>query len=283
MYKKIVFDNGLRIILAPRKDVQTVTVMALVGTGSEFDGKKKGLAHFFEHMVFKGTKKYSNHKKICEAIEGIGGELNAGTGQEDTMFYAKIPCEYLDRGLSVISELIKNPKIPSKEIEKERLVIIEEAKEDYDLPPMLAAQLLDKLMFGKQPAGWPIEGSIETIRKIDREDLVRYMNSHIVSNSVVIVVAGNFNSRRAESKIKRCFFDLRQGKLLEKKQTRENQSNPRLLIRYKNTKQTNLVLGIRAPSVSSPLAEALRILTIILGGNMSSRLFLSLREERGLV
>ncbi len=283
MYKKYVLDNQLRLILAPLKATKAVTVLVLVGTGSRYESKEiNGISHFLEHMFFKGTKKRPNKLLIAETLDRIGGEYNAFTGKETTGFWAKVASQHLDLALDWISDILLNSKFESQEIEKERGVILEERNMYLDTPMKYVGELWEELLYGDQPIGWPIVGTIKTISSLQRKQFLDYYKRHYLSNNTVVVIAGGFDSKIAKKLAEKNFVDLTNKDNGIKEKTIENQKKPESLIYYKKTDQTHLCLGVRAYDLFHPDKYALSLLSIILGGNMSSRLFISVRENRGL-
>ncbi len=283
MYKKTILKNGLRIITVPVKNTQAVTVLVLVGAGSKYETKEtNGISHFLEHMFFKGTKKRPNSLKIAETLDKIGGAYNAFTGKEYTGYWAKVNSLHLDLALDWVSDIFLNSKIEEKEIKKERGVIIEELNMYLDTPIMYVKDLWEKLLYGNQPAGWLIIGSKENILKFKRRDFLNYKRNHYSAYNTIICVAGNINPEAVEKKIKRYFRNIETIPPKPKLKVIEKQNQPQSLIHFKKTDQAHLCLGVRGYDLFSPKKYAQAVLAVILGGNMSSRLFISVREKRGL-
>ena len=283
MVKKITFKNGLRVISIPDKSTQAVTLLVLVATGSKYEEKRiNGISHFLEHMYFKGTKKRKTPKEIAEFLDKIGGSYNAFTTEEYTGYYAKVESSHFEKALDWISDIFLNSTLPEKELEKERGVIIEEINMYYDNPMSYVQILWPKLLYGDQPAGWPIAGEKETVNKIKREDLFNYMRSQYVAQNTIICVAGNFGEKLAIKKIRKYFSKIRTGKPKPKPKVIENQKKPNLLVSYRKTDQFHLCLGVRAFNIFHPQKYALEVLGTILGGMMSSRLFIEIREKLGI-
>lgn len=281
-FNKTTLKNGLRIITAPQKDSLAITLLVLVEAGSKYETKEiNGLSHFLEHMCFKGTKKRPTALDISGELDGIGASYNAFTGQEYTGYYAKAEKHHLDRVIDLISDLYLNPVFDGKEIEKEKGVICEELNMYEDLPPNKVAELFDELLYGDQPAGWPVGGKKEIIRQLCREDFIKYRGAHYVSGSTAVILAGNFDEKEAIQKLERAFKDMSSGKKDGKLKTVEKQAKPKVLVFNKNVDQTHLVLGCRAFSVFDDRRFALDVLADALGGGMSSRLFQTVREKLG--
>ena len=178
MFKKIIFENGLRVISVPQKEISSVTVMILVKTGSKYEQKREsGISHFLEHMYFKGTKKRKTPLEVAEVLDRVGGNFNAFTSQEYTGYFAKVASLDFELALDWVSDIFLNSTLPEEEIEKERNVIIEEINMYHDHPTSLVSILWPKLLYGDQPAGWEIAGTKETVSKINREMLLNYMKT----------------------------------------------------------------------------------------------------------
>ena len=283
LYKKTTLDNGLRVITVPVKDAKSVTVLILVGTGSKYETKDiNGISHFLEHMFFKGTKKRPSTLKISEVLDSIGGEYNAFTSKEVTGFYAKVDKKHSDIALDWISDIFLNSKFEEEEIQREKGVIVEELNMYLDTPTAYVGELFEDLLYKDQPAGWRIVGEKENILSFDREKILDYFNSHYSAKNTVVCVAGDVSSKQIQEKIGKYFGKAEDKKVPEKLAVKEKQSEPELLLHYKKTDQTHFCLGVRAYNMFDKRRYALSLISIILGGNMSSRLFISVRERNGL-
>jgi len=234
-------------------------------------------------MFFKGTKKRPNTLAIAETLDRVGGEYNAFTDKEDTGYWAKTDSEHIDLVLDWVSDVFLNSKLEPREIEKEKGVIIEEINMYLDTPMFYIEDLWEELLYGDQPAGWGIAGNKKVIAKIKREQFVNYMQSHYLAKNVLIVVAGSIKEdEKLKTKIEHYFKGIKTGEAKSKKKTIEIQKKPEILVHYKKTDQTHLHLGVRGYNVFNSCKYALTLLGIILGGNMSSRLWISVREREGL-
>jgi len=282
LYKKTKLSSGLRIISVPIKNAKSATVLVLVGTGSKYETKDiSGISHFLEHMFFKGTKNRPNTLQISEAIDSIGGEYNAFTSKEITGFYAKVAKEHFEKALEWISDLFLNSKFEAEELEREKGVIIEELNMYLDTPITYVSELWETLLYGDQPAGWRIVGEKETIKAFNKENLLDYYKSHYSASNTIICVAGDIGNK-AEVKVKKYFFATKKEKVISKVKVLEQQNQPEVLIHNKKTDQTHFCLGVRTFDLYDKRKYALALLAIILGGNMSSRLFIKVRERNGL-
>ncbi len=283
MYKKTTLDNGLKIITVPRTETKAVTVLVLVGTGSKYETKENnGISHFLEHMFFKGTEKRPTTLEISEPLDRVGGIFNAFTSEEYTGYWAKAQAEKFDLALDVIADIFNNSKLDEKEIEKERGVIIEEINMYYDNPMSNVALLWNELLYGDQPAGWDIAGPKENVLRFKRKDFKSYMDSQYTAENTVVCIAGNIDEKEAIKKVTEHFSKVRTGKIKDKVEVVEDQLVQEVSVRYKDTDQTHLLLGFRGVSLFSEDKYNQRILASILGGMMSSRMFLNVREKQGL-
>lgn len=283
-FKKHVLKNGLRVVLAPMKDTETVTVQILVEAGSKYEKKSNnGISHFLEHMMFKGTKKRPHAKNISEELDGIGGEYNAFTSKEQTGYWVKVPQQHFDLALDVVSDLYLNSLLEQKEINKERGVILQEAAMYRDTPIRYVWDIFENLLYGDQPAGWDIIGTEENIRNFNRRDFVDYLKNNYLPKNTVIVLAGKFDEKTGLEKVEKIFNNSKnKQKKRSKKKTIERQSSPQVNIFYKETDQTHLILGVRSCDMFHKNRFATVLLGTILGGGMSSRMFLNIREKYGL-
>ena len=284
LYQKHTFKNGLRLVTVPMKNTKAVTVLVLVGTGSKYETKEiNGISHFLEHMFFKGTKKRPDTLAISETLDKVGGEYNAFTGLEYTGYWAKLGSKHLELALDWVSDMFLNSKLEQKEIKIEKGVIIEEINVYLDTPIDYIDELWNKLLYGNQPAGWGILGKKEIIEKLGRQDFLNYFKNHYSSYNTVIVVAGGISSPSdLEGRILKYFRNINLKKPKDKKKVIEKQKNPEILSYYKNTDQTHLYLGVRTYDIFHKDKYVLNVLSTILGGSMSSRLFIEIRERHGL-
>jgi predicted Zn-dependent peptidase len=281
-YTKDVLDNGLRIITVPMKESQTAIAMVLVETGSEYEDKKiNGLSHFLEHMCFKGTTNRSL-KEIAEELDGLGAENNAFTGEYYTGYYAKARYSKFPKLMDIISDIYLNPTFPEKDIEIEKGVILEEINLYEDLPMRTVHDVYNELLYGDQPAGRTIGGKKENIKSFKREDFVKYHDTHYIPQKTTVVVAGNVDRKEVKKLVKEKFGNLKKGKIVKKPQVVEKQNKPGIKLHYKKTDQTHLVLGVRSYPSGDKRNMILKIVTTILGGGMSSRLFKRMRDELGM-
>ncbi len=280
--KKTIFKNGLRLVLAPQPASLAASVLILVEAGSEYETKKiNGLSHFLEHMMFKGTTRRPQPGMIAEELAALGAQSNAFTTQEFTGYWAKAEAHKIGKILDIVSDLYLNPLFVTEEIEKERGVIIEELNMYEDTPMRKVQDIFLSLMYGDQPAGWDVGGEKDIIRKLTREDFIKYRAARYVMPGTVVVVAGKFNEKAVVAQVRNAFAALKRRAASKKLPTKEHQTKPQLLLKYKESDQGHLALGFRAFNIFDERRYALQVLADILGGGMSSRLFKRVREELG--
>lgn len=276
--------NGLRVICIPQKGVKTATVIVMTGTGSRYEtARENGLAHFLEHMFFKGTSKRKSARAITEELDGVGSIYNAFTTKDRTAYYAKVSDQYLDTAIDVVSDIFLNSTLPTKEITKERGAIIQEIDMYEDMPMRGIHEIFDALIFGADHSlGRSILGPKENIRTFSRNDFARYRRSHYTPANTVVCVAGAFSEKEILAKITREYGKLTPAPSPTYVPFTGSQSAAQISIKHKKTDQTQLILGVPAYPYLHRDEFALEVLTTILGGGMSSRLFLEVREKRGL-
>ncbi len=282
-YDSFVYSDGLRLLTIPMVHTKSVTVLVMVATGSRYETKEiNGISHFLEHMMFKGTTKRPGYLDISQELDSLGAEYNAFTSKEYTGYYVKCAADKLDVALDVISDIFQNSKFDEKEMNKERGPIKEEINMNFDEPSRHIWDLFAEVMYGDQPLGWDIAGTKEIIDGMRHADLVEYFNTHYFAKNTVVTVAGNVDVSEVKEKVKKYFNNIRENTRLEPIPVKIEQKEPQLKIEYKKTDQTHVAIGFHAYSRFDPRYEALQLLAIILGGGMSSRLFVEVREKRGL-
>ncbi len=281
-YKKITLPNGLRMLLINRPHTLAATVLILVEAGTEYETKNNnGLSHFIEHMTFKGTTNRPRVGQIAEELAALGAQSNAFTSHEYTGYWAKTESHKLPKILDIVTDLYLNPLFNAEEIEKERGVIIEELNMYEDTPTRKVQDLFTSLLYGDQPAGWDVGGKKEIVRKLSRNNFVDYRNKHYAPSKTIVVVSGNFDQNLVTKEIKRKFGLLKKKARAARTKTTERQSRPALSIKFKESDQGHLVLGVRAFDLFDKRRHTLDVLADALGGGMSSRLFKKVREEMG--
>jgi predicted Zn-dependent peptidase len=282
-FKKTILKNGLRVITVPMKDNPTATVLVLVEAGSKYETKKiNGLSHFLEHMCFKGTTKRPKAIDISKELDALGSHYNAFTAQEYTGYYAKSNAKHFKQIFDVVSDIYLNSTFPEAEMQKEKGVIIEEINMYEDMPDRHVQDLMMQLLYGNQPAGWNIAGPKRNILNMKREDFVKYKRMHYLPKATTIIVAGKINDREVMKEVNKVFGKIPNGIKARKLKVKEKQTKPQVLVNFKKTDQTHFVLGMRSLSLFNKKNPILAVLSGVLGGGMSSRLFQKLREEMGV-
>lgn len=282
-YKKTTLKNGLRILTVPVKGTQTATVLLMVGVGSRSESEKQaGLSHFIEHMMFKGTEKRPTTQSISEELDAIGGEFNAFTAKDKTAYYAKVDAKHITKAIDVIADIFLNSKLEQVEIDREKGPILQELSMYEDEPRRSVGDEFEKMLYPGHPMGREIVGFKETVKSFSRKDFVAYMNKFYNASETVICVAGKFEEKKILGQIEKYFVDFQVGKKATLKKVTEKQKSPQVHVKFKKTDQTHLILGARAYHQNHKDRYVLGLASVILGGNMSSRLFIEIRERRGL-
>ena len=262
--------------------MQSITLGIWINAGSRFENRhNNGVAHFLEHLLFKGSEKYSC-SKIKESLEGKGGSLNGFTSEELCCYLVKLPAKYLNLALDILSDMVMYPLLAKEEIVKEKNVIIEEIKMYRDLPQSYVHELLDELLWPDEPLGMSILGTIDSITAISRKDLLEFKESYYTPANIVIVVCGKLEHQLILKRAKNIFKVSKPKPRNQFTQTRDITRTPQLKLLAKHTEQTHLSLGFHGLRRSDPKRFVLGLLNVILGANMSSRLFNEVREKRGL-
>jgi predicted Zn-dependent peptidase len=281
--KKKTYKNGLRVITVPMKDNPTVTVLVLVGTGSDYETKEiNGISHFLEHMCFKGTLKRNSAKVISHELDALGCQYNAFTGNEMTGYYAKGDAKNFKQIFDVVTDIYLNSTFPEAEMEKEKGVIIEEINMYEDMPQAHVQDLWGEVLYRDQPAGRSTLGTKENIQKMNRDNFVNYKKSHYIAGNTVVIVTGNITSDEVYKEVNKYFKDIKTTSKIKKVKTKDIQNKPNVLIKYKETDQTHFVLGVRTYDLFDKRNTIVGLLAGVLGSGMSSRLFNKLREEMGV-
>jgi len=286
-FSKHILPNGVRAVLIPMAGTQTVLAQVLAGTGSHYETKgQNGISHFLEHILFKGTSKRPSSRIIAEEIDQVGGELNAFTDKEQTGYWARVAKQHWRLALDVTADLYLNPLLEQEEINRERGVILQEAAMYRDMPAAHVWDVFEKLLYGDQPAGRSIVGEEENIRNFQKKDFVDYLKNQYGPKNTVVAVAGNFSEKEVLGEIKKLFCEsaLEKRKKMNQKITGIKKFKPSQSAVFfpKKTDQAQFVLGGPASDMFGADRYAEKLLAIVLGGGMSSRLFLNIRERRGL-
>ena len=283
MYDKAVLDNGLRVITSTMPHSRSVCLAIFVGAGSCYESNEEaGISHFAEHLFFKGTKRRPTSKEITQDIEGVGGTINGGTDKEITAFWCKVASPHFPIALDVLSDLLLNSRFDNKDIEREREVINEEINMNLDIPQQRISMLIDELLWPDQPLGREVIGYKETVSSTTEKQLLNYVARRYMPNNTVLSIAGNIQHEEAIAQIKPVFDKWAAGELFTGYTTNASQTETRLRIEPKDIEQAHLCLAVHGLSRFHPQRFVVDLLNTVLGGGMSSRLFMEIRERRGL-
>ncbi len=275
-------DNGLRVLSANMPQVQSVTCMVMLAAGSRYEtAETNGIAHFAEHMFFKGTERRPTARDIGMEVDALGGEFNAFTAKEYTGYYVRCAADYRDQALDVLVDMLRNSTFDPEEIEREKGVIVEEMNMYYDTPRDFIGGVYERLLYGDQPLGWDIIGRKETVREATRETFLEYVGRWYKPERMVVGVAGRLDGDYLTS-IERLLGDVEPAETGDPPPVAANGSDPRVTIHRKDSDQAHLCLGVPSYPIVHRDRWALQLLTTVLGIGMSSRLFSEVREKRGL-
>ncbi len=280
-FERHVLDNDLRVLTANLDHAQSVTCMVMLAAGSRYEtAETNGIAHFSEHMFFKGTERRPSARDIAGEIDSIGGEFNAFTGEEYTGYYVKCAAEHRDIALDVLVDMLRNSRFDPAEIEREKGVIIEEMNMYFDTPRDYVGGVYKSLLYGDQPLGWDIIGRKETVRGAERETFISYLDRWYKPSRMVLGLAGRIGDDALE-RAQQLLGDLAPGDTGEPAPT-QPYANGRVKVFTKQSDQAHICLGVHSYPIEHPDRYALQLLATVLGGGMSSRLFTEVRERRGL-
>ncbi len=280
-FERHVLDNGLRVLTANLPYAQSVTCMVMLAAGSRYEtAETNGIAHFSEHMFFKGTERRPSARQIAGEIDSIGGEFNAFTGKEYTGYYVKCAAEHRDVALDVLVDMLRNSRFDADEIEREKGVIVEEMNMYFDTPRDYIGGVYEQLLYGDQPLGWDIIGRKETVRGAERDMFLDYLDRWYKPSRMVLGVAGRTGDDVLE-RAQELFGDLDAGETGEPAAA-EPYSNGRVKVFTKQSDQAHVCLGVHSYPLEHPDRYPLQMVSTVLGGGMSSRLFTEVRERRGL-
>lgn len=287
-YQKITLKNGLRIILVPDDSRPVMTTMVLFGVGSRYESEAEaGISHVLEHMHYKGTKKRQSPLSIAEFVENIGGEHNAFTAKEYTGYYVKAASKHLGVTIEFLADILTNSTFDPLELEREKKVVLSELDMYEDLPMEVVASDFELTLFGKNSLGRDVIGYKESIQAVDQKALFAYRDKYYTTKNAVVVVAGNLGNKEQGTsneelvkQIERNFtFSTNEAPAFEPVKL---PSVPQISRKAKKTEQSHFVIGFPGVMKTDPDRYALSMMSLILGGSMSSRMFMEIREKRGL-
>src|SRR5918997_199682 len=284
-YNKTTLPNGVRVVTGPMTGVKSGTLIVSYSVGSRYEPASiSGVSHFLEHMLFKGTERRPDPKQISEEIEGVGGVLNAATSREGTSYWFKAPSSHFTGGYDVIADIVRNSTIDPAELDKERLVILEEIRAIQDSPEELVHDVIDEVVWGDQPIGRSIAGTEESVGSIDRETMADFWQRNYGPSRLVIAAGGDVRHDEGVALTERYFGDVTEHPAPdETTDTVEDQNEARVRLIERETEQAHLCLAMPALPYSTERRYVQSTIEAILSSGMSSRLFQEIREKRGLV
>ena len=283
MYQKTTLDNGLRIITASMPHTNAVSICIFIGVGSRYETEvQAGVSHFVEHLLFKGTQKRTTAREISEAIEGVGGILNAGTDKELTLYWCKVAQSHFLLALDVLVDMLLHSRFAPVDIERERQVIIEEINMSKDSPSQQVDMLIDELLWPNHPLGRDIAGSRESVAAFTRDMMLDYLAGQYQPANTVIAIAGNIRHQEVITTVGQALGNWNKQQPGSGYSAYEEQPNPRLQVERRDIEQVHLCLALPGLSLLHPKRFALDLLNVILGEGMSSRLFAEIRDRLGL-
>ena len=282
VFERQTLSNGLRVLTAPVPQAQSVSCVVMLAAGSRYEtAETNGIAHFAEHMFFKGTERRPTARDIAGEIDAIGGEFNAFTGKEYTGYYVRCAADTRDVALDVLVDMLRRSKFDPEEIEREKGVIVEEMNMYFDTPRDFIGGVYENLLYGDQPLGWDIIGRKETVRGATRETFLDYVDRWYRPSRMVVGVGGQVGDGLLP-RLEELLGDLEPRETGEPPRVELGTNGSRVRVHTKASDQAHLVLGVRSRPVDDPDRYVLQLLATVLGGGMSSRLFTEVRERRGL-
>ncbi len=283
LYQQETFSNGLSVVLRPMAHVESVAVGVWVRAGGRYERLSQGgVSHFVEHLLFKGTRTRSC-EQLKQAIEGVGGGFNGFTAEEFTCYMAKVPARYQIRAINALADMVLHPTMQLADVEKEREVILEEIRMAEDAPGQYVHELFNQLLWPNHPLGSLLAGTLESVKGLTRQDIVAYWRRMYHPRNVLVACAGAFESERVLRQLRSVFRRASTGRPQRAVPAPRPLKGPQVKILHKDTEQTHVCVGTPALSRMHPLRFAVELLHVILGANMSSRLFREVREKRALV
>ncbi len=283
MYQQTTLDNGLRVITAPMPQTRSVSICIFIGVGSRYESEPQaGVSHFIEHLCFRGTPKRTTAREISEAIEGVGGIINAGTDKELTVYWCKVAQPHFPLALDVLADILLNSRLDPADIERERQVITEEINMSKDSPSQSVNILIDELLWPRHPLGRDIAGNKESVAAISREMIVDYLGKQYLPANTVVSVAGAGKPQEMLSAVRKALGEWNGAKTHPQYASYKEQRFPKLRIEAKETEQAHLCLALSGLPLVHPKRFILDLLNVILGEGMSSRLFTEIRDRMGL-
>ena len=283
MYQRTVLDNGLPVLTSAMPHTRSVTMAIFVGTGSRHESEElAGASHFLEHLLFKGTSNWPTARELSEAVEGVGGVMNASTDREMTVFWCKVARPHFPKALSVLSDMMINPLLDPQELEKEREVVLEELRMTNDYPTNRVDLLIDEALWPEQPMGRDVGGSQESVGGITRQQIMDYMRRQYSPRNAVVTVAGAITHDEVLEELERSLRGWVPEDPIGWYPVQDGQDEPRVRVEQRRTDQAHMCVGLPGLPLTHPDRFALGLMNVVLGEGMSSRLFVELRENQGL-
>src|SRR4051812_30429560 len=281
-FERTTLPNGLRVLTATVPQAQSVSCFVMLAAGSRYETRESsGIAHFAEHMFFKGTERRPTARDIAGEVDAIGGEFNAFTSKEYTGYYVKCAAEHRDVALDVLVDMLRNSKFDSAEIDREKGVIIEEMNMYFDTPRDFIDGVYEELVYGDHPLGWDIIGRKETVQNATRETFMGYLDDWYKPSRMVVGVGGRLGDGMVE-RVEELLGGLEDAATGAPLPAPASVNGARVRVHTKASDQAHLCLGVRSRPIVDPDRYVLMVLSTVLGGGMSSRLFTEVRERRGL-
>jgi len=284
-YKLQKLSSGLRVLTVPMPSLESATVCVWTKTGSRNEEEKVGgISHFLEHMVFKGSKKRPTAKEISSAVDAIGGEFNAGTSKDWTNFYIKTSAGNIETAFDVLSDMVLNPLLKEEEIEREKGTIIQEIAMYEDTPTAKIGEVFENVIFSGNPLSKDTAGTPETVKNTKRNDFVRYRKIHYYPENMLVSVAGGVSENKALELVKKYFGGIEKSSNKEFKYREfiSKQKSPQIKLKTQKQEQAHFILGFLGDGRKHKGRYAQAVLSAIMGAAMSSRLWIEVRERRGL-
>lgn len=284
-HELVTLKNGTRVVLVPHRDTAAATLLALYGVGSRHEvARTNGASHFIEHMMFKGTARRPNTMAISRDLDAVGADYNAFTYKDHTGYYVRLQAERIGLAVDMLEDMLYHSTFKTKDVESERGVILEELRMYDDNPMMVVEERMEEELYANSSLGWRIGGTVDTVNGLRRDDLVTHRDRSYVPANTVLALAGRFERDEALDMLEKTF-----GKVARRKPPAPFKRHrhlasraPRIRAERKETEQVQLAMGWPAYPYGHPMIPALKVMAIILGGTMSSRLFMEVREKRGL-
>ena len=281
--RRTVLDNGLRVLTSAMPHSRAVTISAFVGAGSRYEETElTGISHLVEHLVFKGTNRRPNPRDISAAVEGVGGEINAGTEQELTVYWCKVAKPYWEDSLDLLLDMLRNSLYDETDIDKERLVVMEEQRMVNDYPAQKVDVLIDQMLWPDHPLGREISGSPESLARMSRDLIIDQVSRFHTPSNIVLSLAGDVDHEQVLHKADSLSKGWAPGPAPEWAPFTLSQSAPQLCTQFRKTEQAHFSAAFAGLSATHPDRYALGLLSVVLGEGMSSRLFTEVREKRGM-